>query len=129
MLNTTFSPWPHYTDEEVQAVGKVLLSNKVNYWTGQEGRQFETEFANWSGCAHAVALGNGTQALEAALMALDIGPGDEVVVTPRTFLASVSCIARAGATPVFADVDRNSQNVTAQTIAAVLTTRTRAVIC
>lgn len=129
MLNTAFSPWPHYTDEEVQAVGKVLLSNKVNYWTGQEGRQFETEFASWSGCAHAVALGNGTQALEAALMALDIGPGDEVIVTPRTFLASVSCIARAGATPVFADVDRNSQNITAQTIAAVITERTRAVIC
>ena len=129
MLNTAFSPWPHYTNEEVQAVGKVLLSNKVNYWTGQEGREFEKEFAGWAGCAHAVALGNGTQALEAALMALGVGPGDEVVVTPRTFLASVSCVVRAGATPVFADIDRDSQNLTAQTIQAVLSPRTRAVIC
>jgi dTDP-4-amino-4,6-dideoxygalactose transaminase len=129
MLNTAFSPWPQFTDEEVQAVSNVLLSNKVNYWTGQEGRLFQTEFAAWSGCAHAVALGNGTQALEAALMALDIGPGDEVIVTPRTFLASVSCIVLAGATPVFADVDRDSQNITAETIAAVITSKTRAVIC
>src|SRR3546814_2254760 len=88
MLKTDFSSWPHYTDEEVQAVGNVLLSNKVNYWTGQEGRHFEKEFAAWAGCAHAIALGNGTQALEAALMALGIGPGDEVIVTPRTFLRS-----------------------------------------
>ncbi|WP_017522895.1 DegT/DnrJ/EryC1/StrS family aminotransferase [Pusillimonas noertemannii] len=129
MLNTSFSPWPSYTDEEIQAVGNVLRSNKVNYWTGQEGRLFETEFAGWAGCAHAVALGNGTQALEAALMALDVGPGDEVIVTPRTFLASASCVVRAGATPVFADVDCDSQNLTAQTISAVLTPRTRAVIC
>ena len=129
MLNTAFSPWPQFTDEEVQAVSNVLLSNKVNYWTGQEGRLFQTEFAAWSSCAHAVALGNGTQALEAALMALDIGPGDEVIVTPRTFLASVSCIVLAGATPVFADVDRNSQNITAETIAAVITSKTRAIIC
>lgn len=129
MLNTAFSPWPQFTDEEVQAVSNVLLSNKVNYWTGQEGRLFQTEFAAWSGCAHAVALGNGTQALEAALMALEIGPGDEVIVTPRTFLASVSCIVLAGATPVFADVDRDSQNITAETIAAVITSKTRAVIC
>src|SRR3546814_19817668 len=64
MLNTAFSPWPSYTDEEVQAVGKVLLSNKVNYWTGQECRMFETEFATWAGCAHAVALGHGTPALD-----------------------------------------------------------------
>jgi dTDP-4-amino-4,6-dideoxygalactose transaminase len=129
MLNTAFSPWPQYTDEEVQAVGKVLLSNKVNYWTGEQGRLFETEFAAWTGCAHAVALGNGTQALEAALMALDIGPGDEVIVTSRTFLASVSCIVLAGATPVFADVDRDSQNVTAHTIATAITPSTRAIIC
>ncbi|HEY9572128.1 MAG TPA: DegT/DnrJ/EryC1/StrS aminotransferase family protein [Pusillimonas sp.] len=129
MLKTDFSSWPHYTDEEVQAVGNVLLSNKVNYWTGQEGRHFEKEFAAWAGCAHAIALGNGTQALEAALMALGIGPGDEVIVTPRTFLASVSCIVLAGATPVFADIDRDSQNITADTIAAVITPRTRAIIC
>ena len=129
MLNTSFSPWPSFTNEEAEAVQRVLLSNKVNYWTGTECREFEREFAAWVGADHAVALANGTLALDVALKALNIGPGDEVVVTPRTFLASVSCVVNAGATPVFADVDAESGNLTAQTIAAVLTPRTKAVIC
>jgi dTDP-4-amino-4,6-dideoxygalactose transaminase len=129
MLNTNFSPWPSFTTEEAEAVQRVLLSNKVNYWTGQECREFEKEFAAWSGTTHAVALANGTLALDVALKALGIGPGDEVVVTPRTFMASVSCVVNAGATPVFADVDAESGNLSAATIARVLTPRTRAVIC
>ncbi|WP_353148442.1 DegT/DnrJ/EryC1/StrS aminotransferase family protein [Pollutimonas bauzanensis] len=129
MLNTSFAPWPSFTEEEANAVRDIILSNKVNYWTGQECRQFEQEFAKWTGCEHAVAVSNGTLALDVALKALNIGPGDEVVVTPRTFLASVSCIINTGATPVFADVDRDSQNITAQSIQAVLTPRTRAIIC
>lgn len=129
MLNTSFAPWPSFTDEEANAVRDVVLSNKVNYWTGQECRQFEQEFAAWAGTAHAVALANGTVALDLALNALGIGKGDEVVVTPRTFLASVSSIVNAGAIPVFAEVDRDTQNITAETIRAVLTPRTRAVIC
>ncbi len=129
MLNTSFAIWPSFTEEEADAVRDVILSNKVNYWTGQECRQFEQEFAQWAGCEHAVAVSNGTLALDVALKALNIGPGDEVVVTPRTFLASVSCIINAGAVPVFADVDRDSQTITAQTVQAVLTPRTRAVIC
>ncbi len=129
MLNTSFAIWPSFTEEEADAVRDVILSNKVNYWTGQECRHFEQEFAEWAGCEHAVAVSNGTLALDVALKALNIGPGDEVVVTPRTFLASVSCIINAGAVPVFADVDRDSQNITAQTVQAVLTPRTRAVIC
>ena len=128
MLDTSFSPWPSFTDEEATAVQRVLLSNKVNYWTGTECREFEAEFAAWAGTRYAVALANGTLALDVALKALGIGPGDEVVVTPRTFLASASCVVLAGATPVFADVDRDSGNLTAETIAAVLTPRTRAVI-
>lgn len=129
MLNSPFSPWPSFTEEEANAVRDVILSNKVNYWTGQECREFEKEFAAWSGCAHAVALTNGTVALDLAFQALGIGAGDEVIVTSRTFLASVSSIVNAGATPVFADVDADSQNITAQTIQAVLTSRTRAVVC
>lgn len=129
MLNTAFSPWPSFTQEEADAVRDVLLSNKVNYWTGTQCREFEHEFAAWAGTEHAVALTNGTVALDVALKALGIGPGDEVIVTPRTFLASVSSIVNAGATPVFADVDQDSQNITAETIRAVLSPRTRAVIC
>lgn len=129
MVNSPFSPWPWFTQEEAEAVERVLLSNRVNYWTGTEGRDFEREFAAWAGTQHAIALANGTVALDLALKALDIGPGDEVIVTPRTFLASVSCVITAGATPVFADVDRDSGNLTAQTISAVVTPRTKAVIC
>lgn len=129
MLDTPFSPWPSFGDEELRAVQDVLRSNRVNYWTGQVCRAFEREFAAWAGTEHAIALSNGTVALDLALKALEIGPGDEVVVTPRTFLASVSSIVNAGASPVFADVDRDSQNITADTVAAVLTPRTRAIVC
>lgn len=129
MLNTGFSPWPSFTPEEMASVRNVLASNKVNYWTGTEGREFEREFAAWVGTNHAVALANGTLALDVALKALDIGAGDEVIVTSRTFLASVSSIVLAGATPVFADVDRDDQNITADTVRAVLTPRTKAIIC
>ena len=129
MLNTSFSPWPSFTVEEADAVRDVILSNKVNYWTGQETRAFEKEFAAWSGTEYAVALANGTVALDLALKALGIGAGDEVIVTSRTFLASVSSIVNAGAVPVFADVDLDSQNFTAETISAVLTPRTKALIC
>jgi dTDP-4-amino-4,6-dideoxygalactose transaminase len=129
VLNTPFSPWPNFSEEEADAVHDVTLSNRVNYWTGQECREFEREFAAWVGTEFAISLANGTVALDIALKALGIGSGDEVVVTPRTFLASVSCIVNAGAVPVFADVDRDSQNITAESIAAVLTPRTRAVIC
>ncbi|KQY84855.1 DegT/DnrJ/EryC1/StrS aminotransferase family protein [Brevundimonas sp. Root1423] len=129
MLNTPFSPWPSYTAEEVRAVSDVVTSNKVNYWTGDLCREFERRFAAWVGSGFAVALTNGTVALDVALKALGIGPGDEVITTPRTFLASASCIVTAGATPVFADVDRDSQNITAETIAQVVTPRTKAIIC
>lgn len=129
MLNTPFSPWPSFSDEEANAVRDVILSNKVNYWTGTQGREFEKEFAAWADTQYAIALANGTVALDLALKALGIGAGDEVIVTSRTFLASVSSIVNAGATPVFADVDRDSQNFTAQSIRAVMTPRTRAVIC
>ena len=129
MLNTPFSPWPSFTEEEANAARDVILSNKVNYWTGQETRSFEKEFAAWSGTEYAVALANGTVALDLALKALGIGAGDEVIVTSRTFLASVSSIVNAGAIPVFADVDLDSQNFTADTIRSVLTPRTKALIC
>ncbi|EOE6710217.1 DegT/DnrJ/EryC1/StrS family aminotransferase [Acinetobacter baumannii] len=129
MLNTAFEPWPSFTTEEADAVKNVLLSNKVNYWTGQECRIFEKEFAEFSDTKYAVALANGTVALDVALKALDIGAGDDVIVTSRTFLASASSIVTAGANPVFADVELDSQNISRRTIEAVLTPNTKAIIC
>jgi len=128
MLNTKFPPWPYYASDEIAAVTNVLKSGRVNYWTGDEGRKFEHEFADYHGVKYAVAVANGTVALDLALHALGIGSGDEVIVTPRTFIASVSCIINAGAWPVFADVDPDSGNITPETVRAVLTPETRAIM-
>lgn len=134
MLNTSLAPWPCFSDEEQKAVASVLRSNRVNYWTGEEGRSFEREFAAWSGTERAIAVSNGTLALDLALQGLGIGAAyggnstDEVIVTPRTFIASISCVVNAGAVPVFADVNRESGLITAETIEAVLTPNTRAAI-
>ena len=123
-----FPPWPHFESGEIEAAAAVLRSGKVNYWTGREGVEFEREFAAFTGCMHAVAVANGTVALELALYALGIGPGHEVIVPSRTFVASASCAVMRGATPVFADVDVASQNITAETIRPRLTRRTRAIV-
>ena len=128
MVNN-FSTWPVFTTEEVDAVKDVLLSSKVNYWTGKECHRFEKEFASWSESKYAVALGNGTLALDVAFKALDIGSGDEIIVTSRTFIASISSIVNAGAMPVFADVDFSSQNITLDSIRSIITDKTKAIVC
>jgi dTDP-4-amino-4,6-dideoxygalactose transaminase len=123
-----FAPWPYFAEDEIAAAVRVLESGKVNYWTGSQGRQFELEFARFAGCRYAVAVANGTVALELALRALGLGPGDDIITTSRTFIASASCAIAVGARPVFADVDRDSQNITAETIRAALTPATSAII-
>ena len=131
----SFATWPHFSDEERAAVDSVLETGRVNYWTGQEGRLFEQEFAVFSRTEYAVAVANGTLALDLALQGLGIGARnggqvtDEVVVTPRTFIASASAVVNAGAIPVFADVDAESQNITPATVSPNLTEQTRAIIC
>ncbi len=122
------SRWPSHTEEEIAAVTKVLSIGKTNYGTGGEGKALEREFADYCDCNHAVAVANGTVALELALRAIDIADGDEVVVTSRTFVASASSVVLVGGSPVFADVDPESQNITANSILKVLTDRTKAII-
>jgi dTDP-4-amino-4,6-dideoxygalactose transaminase len=124
----SLGPWPVYADDEQSAVNEVLRSGRVNYWTGDECELFEQEFARYCHAGKAIALSNGTVALELALEAAGIGPGDKVIVTPRTFIASASCVVRVGARPVFADVCRDSQNITPESVAAVLSPNTRAII-
>ncbi len=121
-------PWPAFDPDERKAVDSVLASGRVNYWTGEQGREFEREYGRTLGLRHSIALMNGSVALELALRIWGIGPGDEVVVTPRSFIASTSCVVLQGATPVFADVDRDTGNVTAASIERVLSPRTRAII-
>lgn len=129
MLNTPFSPWPSFSKTEIDAVSNVLKSNKVNYWTGTEGRLFEQEFAQFSDCKYAVAVANGTLALDLAFASLNLPKGGEVIVTSRTFIASVSSIVTAGLTPVFADVNADSQNIDLETISAVVSDKTVAIVC
>ena len=129
MINTKFSPWPSFTLEEAKSIQKVLLSNKVNYWTGDECRKFEKEFAAWSKSKYAIAVANGTLALDSSFKALKIGDGDEVIVTARTYIASVTSIVNAGATPIFADIDLNSQNIKFQSIRSKITKKTKAIVC
>lgn len=124
----TASSWPVFAEDEMAAVTSVLQSGQINYWTGEEGRLFEQEAAKVFGAPYCIAVANGTVALDLSLLALGIGPGDEVIVTPRTFLASASSIVLQGATPVFADVDPVSQNITPETVRAVITEKTRAII-
>jgi len=125
---TPIAPWPYYASDEVEGVTRVLQSGKVNYWTGQEAREFEKEYAAAAGCGKAIAISNGTSALELAIYALDIPVGSEIITSPRTFIASASCAVMRGCTPVLPDVDPVSQNITAETIEKVLTPRTKAII-
>ena len=125
---TPFLSWPHFEVEEIEAASTVLRTGRVNYWTGEEGRLFEAEFAALVDCKYAVAVANGSIGLELALYALGIGPGDEVIVTSRSFVASAACVVMRGATPVFADIDRESQNITADSICRLLSARTKAII-
>jgi dTDP-4-amino-4,6-dideoxygalactose transaminase len=120
--------WPFYAEDEVQAVVDVLKSGRVNQWTGDTVTRFQNACTDRFGGEHGIALTNGSVALELPLLAFGIGPGDEVVVTPRSFVASASCVRLVGATPVFADVDPITGNLTAETIGKVLTSRTKAII-
>jgi len=129
MLNGPFSPWPDFDAAEKQAVLEVLDSNKVNYWTGQKGREFEKQFAAYFESEYAIAVANGTVALDLAWQALDLPKGSEVIVTSRTFIASISSIVLAGLTPVFADIDRDTQNITSETIKPHLGGKTAAILC
>jgi dTDP-4-amino-4,6-dideoxygalactose transaminase len=123
------NPWPNFADDEIEVAVQVLRSAKVNYWTGEQGRLFEQEFADYCGAAYGIAVANGSVGLDVALHVLGIGSGDEVIVTPRSFFASAGAIALSGATPVFADVDLDSQNITPESITASLSPRTKAILC
>lgn len=123
-----FAAWPSFDEEQRAAVAAVLESGRVNYWTGGEGLAFEGEYARACGAPYAVAVANGTVGLELALHALQLKAGDEVIVTPRSFIASVSCAVTRGLVPIFADVDRDSQNLDPAAVGRAVTPRTRAII-
>ncbi|MDA7568190.1 DegT/DnrJ/EryC1/StrS aminotransferase family protein [Emcibacteraceae bacterium] len=129
MLNNKYSPWPSFDEKEIAIVSEVLRSNKVNYWTGTKGKEFEASFAKWCEADYGVAITNGTIALEVALRAVGVEPGDEVIVPPRTFMATASSVMILGAIPKFADIDPISQNICPRSISKNITQKTKAIIC
>lgn len=128
-MKSSFSKWPNFSKEEGNLAKKILISNNVNYWTGNECREFEKDFSNYVGSKYAIAVSNGTVAIELALRAIEIKKGDEVIVTSRSFIASVSPVALLGAKPIFTDVCRNSQNIDPKKIEENITKKTKAIIC
>lgn len=128
MLNTKFADWPSYTQEDCELITDVLMSNKVNYWTGGKCKEFEEKYCEFSDASYAISLSNGTVAIEVALRALDVGVGDEVIVTSRSYVASVTPVLTVGAIPIFADVDLNSQNISVETIQSRISSKTKAII-
>lgn len=127
-LELNNQPWPVFSEDEIELVSSILRSGKVNYWTGDQGKIFEKEFAEYLGVNYAIALANGTLALELALNILGISKGDEVIVPSRTYIATASAVALNDAIPVVADVERDSGNISAATIEKVRTSRTKAII-
>ncbi|MDC3208779.1 DegT/DnrJ/EryC1/StrS family aminotransferase, partial [Pelagibacteraceae bacterium] len=124
-----FMQWPYYSKEETNIASAVIRSNKVNYWTGNKGKTFEREFSILTGAKYSLTMANGTLALESALIALSIKINDEVIVTPRSYIASASCIFRVGAKPVFVDVEESTGNIDPDEIEKNINNKTRAIIC
>ncbi len=127
-ITAEFPVWPLIAQDEIDAVSAVLKSGKINYWTGDLGKQFETQFAAFLGCEYAVAVANGTLGLELALKAIKLQPGDEVIVPSKTFIASASAVVACQGVPVVADIDLYSQNISAACIAPLITPKTKAII-
>ena len=119
--------WPFYDNEEISAVKKILAAGKVNYWTGDQSKKFEKEFANWCGTKYAIALSNGSVALTTAYLSVGIKKGDEVITTSRTFIATSSTLVLLGAIPIFADVELDSGCISAKTIENLITNKTKAI--
>ena len=126
-MSASLAPWPFFDEEQIASSTRVLSSGKVNAWTGQETTAFEVEFAEWCGTDHAIAMANGSLALSAAYLSVGLGQGDELITTPRTFVATASSAVLLGAKPVFADVDRDTGSITAETIAPLITPATKAI--
>ena len=125
---TALPPWPVFEADELAAVEAVLRSGRVNYWTGDQCKLFERAWSDQHGGMHSLAMANGSLTLDTALRVLGVGAGDEVIVSPRSYVASAMCAVLAGATPVFADVDAESGNMTVASMEAVRTSRTKACI-
>ncbi|MBO5721893.1 MAG: DegT/DnrJ/EryC1/StrS family aminotransferase, partial [Lentisphaeria bacterium] len=126
-FNGAFPMWPSFNEKVYDKVVDILKSGKVNYWTGKVGMEFEKAWAKWLGVDHAISVANGTCALHTALASLGVGPGDEVICTSYSFIASSFCALQAGALPVFCDVGTDHL-LDPTKIEAAITERTKAIV-
>ena len=124
----TFPKWPFYSEDEIEIVSKILREGKVNYWTGETTNLFEKEFSLFCGCKYSIALANGSLALSCAYLAIGLKKGDEVITTPRSFVATASSAMLLGAKPVFAEIDKNSGNITSESIEPLINKKTKAIV-
>ena len=122
-----FPTWPSFNENQIEKVSSILRSGKVNYWTGSEGKNFEKEFAAYCETNYAIALANGTVALTAAYEAIGILPGDEIIMTPRTFIATASSAVLLGAKPIFADIEEDSGCLDVNSVEKLISTKTKAI--
>ena len=121
--------WPIYSNLEIKNVGKILSSGKVNFWTGSECKNFEKEFSNYFKIKYSTCVANGSLALECALKAIGVKKNDTVIVPSKSYFSSASCVVNVGATPIFSEVDLNTQNITKEFAEQVFKKNTKAIIC
>ena len=119
--------YPYFDKNTLKKVELVLKSGRVNYWTGKKCIQFEKEFSKYMGRKYSITVSNGSVALELALKALKLKKGDEIIVSPRSFIISASCVLNLGLKPVFADIDDNG-NLEIESIKKVFNTNVKVVI-
>ena len=122
------SAWPSFNQDQQEIVKNVLSSGKVNYWTGVEGKEFEKEFSEYIGTKYSIAIANGTLALAAAYEAIGLKDSDEIITTPRSFIATASTAVLRGAVVKFADVDKFSGNITVESISPLINKKTKAIV-
>jgi dTDP-4-amino-4,6-dideoxygalactose transaminase len=123
-----FPMWPAFSEKTKKEALQPLENGLVNYWTGTKGMEFEQKWAEYCGCRFGISTTNGTSALHTALAACEIGPGDEVIVTSYSFIASAFCVLQAGAIPVFADVRRDTHTLDPEDVERKITARTKAIL-
>ena len=119
--------YPNFNQNTLKRVQQVLKSGRVNYWTGNECKEFEKEFSNYHNVKYSLTVSNGSVALEIALKALNLKKTDSIIVTPRSFVISASCVLNLGLKPIFADVDDNG-NLSVEGIKKVYNKNVKAII-
>ena len=123
------STWPIYDEQMLVGINKIIKKGQVNYLFGKWGKEFENLFSKYHKVSYSIAVSNGTVGLELALAALELNNNDEVLVTPRSYYSSASCIIRNNLKPVFVDIDLNTQNILVDDIKKKITKKTKCIIC